>query len=1082
MIGLSTEDLKISLLKTGDIFKITTKEGMMLNQLEGNSIDGSLNNIFLRVFKNEEILYTPLLGRKSKSKFLAGENCVSWKGEFEQAKYEVRLKTSKNCWFWEVEVEGLGDIEYDLVYTQDLGLGMEGAVKTNEAYTCQYIDHKVFSIEGYTICSRQNMPQGKYNPFLQQGSLSKIVSYSTDGFQFFGKNYRENMEIEALKNEKLANYNYQYEFAYSALALEKSKIALGEKKIDVFYAYFNPNLATAIENPVEVEEIKEIYNNIKDVYQVSEVVDNSFSMEFTLFNAKNLNEIEVENRYSNIRNKEYHNDELVSFFYNKGEHVVLKNKDMLVERAHGHILMNGDNNFVRKDIMTTTCYMNGVFNSQVSSGNTSFNILHTIVRNSLNLSKSSGQRIFIKRDDKLELLGEPSLFEMGLNYCRWIYVGEDEEIKVTTYTQMKEAEIVLEIESTKELEFVITNNIMEVQNYDITINKKIELVRRKSDFHEKVVYNFIPNQEFKNIIQEGIIDRENKDFLILETEKTTEFRMRMTAGEYNQESKKFEDAKIEYENFHKKLKRNFSLRLDGNRDIERLNDLIYWYCHNALVHFSVPHGLEQYSGAAWGTRDVCQGPFELFMSFKRYEEAREIMKTVYEHQYFNDGNWPQWFMFDSYSKVQQDESHGDIIVWPLRSMCNYILTTEDYDILNEEVAYTNRETKEFTDKKYTILEHLKLEYKYIKDNFIKGTTLSCYGDGDWDDTLQPANADLKKNMVSGWTVALTYETLVNFAKILRKVNEDVLAKDMEKVIENLKEDYNKYIVVDGITTGFAYLKDLNNPEYIIHPRDNKTGVKYRLLPMLRGMISSIFTEEQVKSHYELLSKELLFEDGIRLMSKPATYKGGVSEYFKRAEQASCFGREIGLNYIHAHIRYIEAMSKIGKSEDAFRGIMKLNSINVEESMKNAEIRQSNTYYSSSDGMFNDRYEAEEKYQLLKNGEVKVKGGWRIYSSGPGIYINQVISNFLGLREEEGYYIFDTVIPQELSGLQMDYELNDLPVTYVFTKGDIKKVLVNGNELKTEEYINKYKANSLKVKKEILNNILNKEANKIEIYF
>ena len=31
-----------------------------------------------------------------------------------------------------------------------------------------------------------------------------------------------------------------------------------------------------------------------------------------------------------------------------------------------------------------------------------------------------------------------------------------------------------------------------------------------------------------------------------------------------------------------------------------------------LVHYLSPHGLEQFGGAAWGTRDVSQGPTEFF--------------------------------------------------------------------------------------------------------------------------------------------------------------------------------------------------------------------------------------------------------------------------------------------------------------------------------------------------------------------------------------------------------------------------------------------------------------------------------------
>ena len=57
------------------------------------------------------------------------------------------------------------------------------------------------------------------------------------------------------------------------------------------------------------------------------------------------------------------------------------------------------------------------------------------------------------------------------------------------------------------------------------------------------------------------------------------------------------------------------LRITGRGpEVAALDDLFPWLAHNAMVHLSVPHGLEQYTGAAWGTRDVCQGPVEFLLA------------------------------------------------------------------------------------------------------------------------------------------------------------------------------------------------------------------------------------------------------------------------------------------------------------------------------------------------------------------------------------------------------------------------------------------------------------------------------------
>ena len=68
------------------------------------------------------------------------------------------------------------------------------------------------------------------------------------------------------------------------------------------------------------------------------------------------------------------------------------------------------------------------------------------------------------------------------------------------------------------------------------------------------------------------------------------------------------------------------------------------------------------------------------------------------------------------------------------------------------------------------IDHAKKEIDYIRNNFLHDTYLSSYGDGDWDDTLQPANAQLKQYMTSSWTVALTYQSITQLATALE--NED----------------------------------------------------------------------------------------------------------------------------------------------------------------------------------------------------------------------------------------------------------------------------------------------------------------------
>ena len=48
----------------------------------------------------------------------------------------------------------------------------------------------------------------------------------------------------------------------------------------------------------------------------------------------------------------------------------------------------------------------------------------------------------------------------------------------------------------------------------------------------------------------------------------------------------------------------------------------------------------------------------------------------------------------------------------------------------------------------------------------------------------------------------------------------------------------------------------------------------------------------------------------------------------------------------------------------------------------------------------------------------VEGGWRIYSSGPGIYINMLIGHAFGVRRAWGHPTVQPVLPHALRELTL----------------------------------------------------------------
>ncbi|RIU94865.1 GH36-type glycosyl hydrolase domain-containing protein [Oceanobacillus picturae] len=1102
-IPMQKGDLQVTFLNSGDIFEVTHNE-TLINQLMANPIDGSLNNIYLRLHTTNEIQAFPLLGVASTSTFSQLENGMQWKGEAAGIAYTVTFQlATENMWFWNVELEGEGK-EVDLVYGQDLGLADKGAVRSNEAYMSQYMDHKIFeNHDGYTIATRQNQPMQSGFPYIQQGALGKTVGYSTDGFQFFGKSYRKTNQPEVLNKESLANEVYQYEFAYTALQSEKLQLH-GQQQF-VFYGLFQENQEAAVTEAVAESLVQQAWDNLEEAGQGTALPEVKKANKIGApLAAEELTEAEIGSYYPERRLEEKSEAGLLSFFTPTHEHVVLQQKELAVERPHGHILMSGHNDVVKDTTITTNVYMYGLFNSQVSIGNTNMNKMLSNTRNPLNRMKTSGQRIYLEVDGEFRLLTMPSLFEIGFNYARWIYKLQDDVVTVTTFTMVDKAGVQLDVTSKqgKAYRFLVTNQATMQNNeyevpYELVTDGNMLTFTASEEAGSKETY---PDLTYTMQVMGTEIDVKDERVLaesvepgsaslvVLELQPTSKWTMIISGDLYGEKRRPapylFTDVVKDYRSYYKEVMQGFHLEQENKQDvreIEKVNTLAWWYTHNMLVHFSVPHGLEQYGGAAWGTRDVSQGPAEYFMATQHYETVRDIIKTIFAHQYEDTGNWPQWFMFDKYNKIQQDDSHGDIIVWPMKVVCDYIEATGDTAILKEEIPYTDRNTYEFTEEKATLLDHLKKEMDYINAHFLHDTYLSAYDDGDWDDTLQPANQNLKKYMASSWTVALTYEALRKMTNVLKDVDEETANKTQE-LVEGIKRDFNDFLMQTDIIPGFVYMEEPGEVERMLHPTDEKTGINYRLLPMQQSIISELFTLQQAESHYDIIKKHLFFPDGVRLMNRPANYKGGVSTHFKRAEQASNFGREIGLQYVHAHIRYVEAMAKLGYGDETWDGLAVINPIAIQDVVPNAELRQSNAYFSSSDGDFKTRYEAQEQFGKLRDGSVKVKGGWRIYSSGPGIYMNQLIANTLGVRQFAGDLILDPVLPERLDGLRFTYTWNGKPVTFVYhLNAEKQQVLINGAISEATELINPYRAGGIRIPREQLDQALEADDNTIEVF-
>jgi len=515
----------------------------------------------------------------------------------------------------------------------------------------------------------------------------------------------------------------------------------------------------------------------------------------------------------------------------------------------------------------------------------------------------------------------------------------------------------------------------------------------------------------------------------------------------------------------------------------RLGAILPWLAHDAWIHHLAPRGLEQYSGGGWGTRDVCQGPVELLLALGRFEPLRDLLLRIFRNQN-PDGDWPQWFMFfERERNTRAADSHGDIVFWPLLALARYLIASYDAALLDKALPFFHPEGDARAERA-TLLAHLERALGAIERRVIPGTRLVAYGNGDWNDSLQPADRVLAERLCSAWTVTLQHQTLATLAAALRRADLAERASELEAKLPAIREDFQRLLVTNGVVAGLVHFREDGRVEPWLHPADREAGVAHSLLPMVHAILAGLFTREQAEQHVGLIRRHLLAADGARLFDRPFPYRGGLQRRFQRAESSAFFGREIGMMYTHAHLRYAEAMAHVGDAEAFFLALRQANPVGLRDVVPSARLRQANCYTSSSDADFADRYQASEHYDAVRTGAVAVEGGWRVYSSGAGIAVRLIRECLLGLRLRRSELGFDPVLPRSLDGLCAEVELAGRPfeVHYrVGTRGHGPRALVlNGAPLRFAREANPYREGGAVVSSEALRGRLRDGVNTLRI--
>lgn len=1055
--------LSVSLLPNGCVFAFEHRcenTAVMINQILGSPADGGIGRIFLRAIGGAAPFCVEIAGPSAKVILGAAEDCFVWEGETEELRHRVTLSLHPReaAWLWRLDVTNTGKSAKtaDALLIQDLGLGERGFLMNNEAYASQYIDHHIasHSQHGPVVMSRQNLTQAGRNPWVAHGCLDGARGYATDGIQLFGPAFRDNNAFRFPYGSSLPSVRLQHELGCAAIQSASVTLSPGAHVAWRFFGLFvqDHQEASGDGDLARLDTVtwdRQARAGIAMKAPVRSLVQDVLPATAGALDADHLARL-----YPERWLEEKADGALLSFFI-PGEphnrHVVLQAKERIVARRHGTLLRSGQAMLPDETTLCATCWMHGVFAAQLTIGNTSFHKFFSVSRDPYNLTRASGLRIMLDLGGGWQLLAIPSAFEMGLSDCRWIYRMGNNTIIVRAIASGEEP--AMQWRMTAEgapCRFLIFGHLAggerELESDSVveadTQTKRFSLRPGPNSFwgqrYPHAVYHLVTSApeaidaigDDELLYSDGL--SRNGAYLALRTGAVREFCFAVVGSltdpdAANELAAKYANG-VEDQNmlapassYWRRVSRNFRIQ-GGGAEGAAHNALFPWLAHNAMIHLTVPHGLEQYTGAAWGTRDVCQGPVEFLLALEHDAEVKEILRILFAQQYESQGDWPQWFMLEPYSIIQDKVSHGDVIIWPLKALNDYIETTGDTAFLNERIAWRREDTLERTARTDTVAGHIAKLLAAVRERFIPNTSLIRYGQGDWNDSLQPVDPKMHDWMVSSWTVALLYQQLHRYAEVLRRAGRGNEARAAADLAAAMRADFNKYLVKDGTVAGYGvFSPEGSPPTHLLHPSDTRTGLKYSLLPMVRGIIGGLFTPEQAAHHLRLIRAHLLFPDGARLLDRPIAYQGGPQTTFRRAESSSFFGREIGLMYVHAHLRYAEAMAGLGETDAVWEALLLANPVTVTKRLAQATPRQRNAYFSSSDAAFADRYAAIREWERLKRGTILVDGGWRVYSSGPGIFTNLLIRHVLGRDRQWGERLLRPLLPERAHGITVEWD-------------------------------------------------------------
>ncbi|MEJ7650620.1 MAG: hypothetical protein WKF57_16530 [Nakamurella sp.] len=664
------------------------------------------------------------------------------------ARVALRAAARTAGWFWHVTLTNTGDVQRDcdVIAVQDVALAPYGAVRTNEYYVCQYLDVTPVPVAGHgtALAVRQNMP-GAHQPWALVGCTGSATRWASDALQLTGQ-LRLDGEPWAGLYTDLPTTRLQHEHTVTALQTDALRVTPGATVSTGFFGL------VVADHPAATSDADARWAEVALADPASAVPD--------LTAAADDGEPIVSSLFAladPLRCRQVDPDPTLG--------VVTAAEQRAVLRPHGHLMRTGAALVPDERTVTTTSWMAGSFLSQVTQGHASSGGILSVRRSYLGLFSSHGLRIFVApargsgtessaAQQDWRLLATPSRWIQQLGGCRWEYLCDDAEVAaglprsivVDASAPTDAHELRLTLSSDAPVSLLVTGQFVgagddgaatgavaaQTDSAGATVSVGAGTVRL--EWPERSVSRVggsdslripaVPQEpSAQNLDSLPTLDHreDGLPFLTLFVPSVTRWALTMAPDLVPVDELVVPPNDVNptfWAESGAAVTLASSAETAAAHELARIDQVLPWYAHDALIHYLSPRGLEQFTGGAWGTRDVSQGPVGLLLAWDAHDSLREVCVLLLRAQQAR-GDWPQSFQFyPRHVTYHQSDAHGDVVYWPLLAIGEYLAATGDGSLLTQLLPFVGDGGPTAPD---SVVAHLEAALDFVESTMIPGT-------------------------------------------------------------------------------------------------------------------------------------------------------------------------------------------------------------------------------------------------------------------------------------------------------------------------------------------------------------------------